>query len=106
MAMAACVLLAAGLGIRFYLLKPAPDVGVAPPGGGTAVKLVQIDTPRIERSNQPAVAEISIGPSKAYVASSDQEMYRRGVASRSPVVIASPVVSDDEGDRPLGLGFE
>jgi hypothetical protein len=106
MAMAACVVLAAGLGIRFYLVKPAPS-GVNPPiGTGGMSPVVMVETPRVEAASRPAVAEISIGPSKEYVASSDQEMYRRGVASRSPVVIASPVASDEEGDRPSGLGFE
>jgi hypothetical protein len=100
LAMAACLVLAAGLGIRFYM-KARP--GVDKPSN-TAVVIV--DTPKVETSNGPAVAEISIGPSKQYVASSDSEMYRVGVASRSPVVIAAPVASDEEGDRSLGLGFD
>jgi glycine/D-amino acid oxidase-like deaminating enzyme len=101
LAMAACVVLAAGLGIRFYMKAP-PAVG--PETGKTVVVIV--DTPTVERSSGTAVAEISIGPSKQYVASSDSEMYRVGVASRSPVVIAAPVTSDEEGDRSVGLGFD
>jgi hypothetical protein len=93
------------LGIRFYLIKPTPS-GVNPVGPVGTGRVVMVETPRVEVASRPAVAEISIGPSKEYVASSDQEMYRRGVASRSPVVIASPVASDEEGDRPSGLGFE
>jgi hypothetical protein len=109
LAMAACVVLAATLGIRFYMhggssgvVTPVgPQVGHSTP---TAVAIIK--TPEPEVSNKPAVAEITIGPSKAYVASADQEMYRSGVASRSAVVIASPVASDDDGDRAVGLGFE
>jgi negative regulator of sigma E activity len=102
LAMAACLLLAAGVGIRVYMTKPATNV-VHPTGQGA---LVMVETPKVEVSNQPAIAEISIGPSKEYVANSDQEFYPQGVASRSAVVIASPVVSDDDGDRPMGLGFD
>jgi negative regulator of sigma E activity len=105
MAMAACVLLAAGVGIRMYMHNPGTPSIVGPtppPPRGQAI--VMIDTPQIEKANQPAVAEISIGPSKEYVASSDSDSYRRGVASRSPVVIAAPVSSDDESAA--GLGFE
>jgi anti-sigma factor RsiW len=105
-AMAACVLLAAGVGIRMYMHNPAaPIVSVNPPNTSSRGQaIVMIDTPQIEKSKQPAVAEISIGPSKEYVASSDSDSYRRGVASRSPVVIATPVTSDDESAA--GLGFE
>jgi len=106
MAMAACVLLAAGVGIRMYMHNPGTPIAsvnpTPPPSHGQAI--VMIDTPQIEKANQPAVAEISIGPSKQYVASSDSDSYRRGVASRSPVVIAAPVSSDDESAA--GLGFE
>jgi hypothetical protein len=108
LAMAACVVLAATLGIRFYMhggstgeVTPV-NPGAAHPGPA----VVMVDTPKVEISNKPAVAEISIGPSKAYVANADQEMYRSGVASRSAVVIASPVTSDEDGDRAAGLGFD
>lgn len=106
MAMAACVLLAAGVGIRMYMHRPVgSDIVVGPintaPHGQA---IVMVETPQIETSKQAAVAEISIGPSKEYVASADPDSYRRGVASRSPVVIATPVTSDDESAA--GLGFE
>jgi negative regulator of sigma E activity len=101
LAMAACVVLAVGLGIRFYMKAPS---AVVPDTRGQVV--VFVDTPAVEKSNGTAVAEISIGPSKQYVASSDSDMYRVGVASRSPVVIAAPVAPEDEGDRSVGLGFE
>jgi hypothetical protein len=105
-AMAACVLLAAGVGLRMYMHNPtAPIVSVNPPNASShGQAIVMIDIPQIEKTNQTAVTEISIGPSKQYVASSDSDSYRRGVASRSPVVIAAPVTSDDESA--LGLGFE
>lgn len=102
LAMAACVILAAGVGIRVYLTKPAAVV--VHPTDQPA--LVMVETPKVEVSTQPAIAEISIGPSKEYVADSEQDVYPQGVASRSAVVIASPVVSDDDGDRPMGLGFD
>jgi hypothetical protein len=106
LAMAACVLLAAGVGLRIYM-HGNPGGVVTPVGPAqprTVVSLVE--TPQVELSKNPAVTEISIGPSKEYVASSEQQMYQSGVASRSAVVIASPVASDDDGDRPLGLGFD
>ena len=105
LAMAACVLLAAGLGIRFYMQGGSTGV-VTPTGQHSQTVVVSVvNTPQVEVSKNPAVTEIAIGPSKAYVASSDQE-YRSGVASRSAVVIASPVTSDDDADRPAGLGFD
>ena len=109
LAMAACVVLAATLGIRFYM--HGGSTGVLTPVGpqsihSTPTAVAVVETPQVETSSKPAVAEISIGPSKAYVASSDQEMYRSGVASRSAVVIASPVTSEEDGDRAAGLGFD
>jgi hypothetical protein len=106
MAMAACVLLAAGVGIRMYMHnqggsnRAVGPINIAPPGQA----IVMVETPQIETTKQAAIAEISIGPSKEYVASADPDSYRRGVASRSPVVIAAPVTSDDESAA--GLGFE
>jgi hypothetical protein len=105
-AMAACVLLAAGVGLRIYM-HGNPGGVVTPVGPAQPLTVVSlVETPQVELSKNPAVTEISIGPSKEYVASSEQQMYQSGVASRSAVVIASPVVSDDDGDRPLGLGFD
>jgi hypothetical protein len=105
-AMAACVLLATGVGIRMYMHnqggsnRAVGPTNIAPPGQA----IVMVETPQIETTKQAAIAEISIGPSKEYVASADPDSYRRGVASRSPVVIAAPVTSDDESAA--GLGFE
>jgi negative regulator of sigma E activity len=109
MAIAACLLLAAGVGIRMSMHNPGTTTVVGNPTNTSVTSargqaVVMIDTPQIEKASRPAVAEISIGPSKEYVASSDPDSYRRGVASRSPVVIAAPVSSDDEGAA--GLGFE
>jgi hypothetical protein len=54
-----------------------------------------VDVGRMEVTDQPAVAEIKIGPSPAYAAA-EGELNRRGVASRSPVVIVTPAVPDDD----------
>jgi hypothetical protein len=106
LALAACVLLAAGVGLRIYM-HGNPGGVVIPVGPAPApVTVVAVDTPHEELSTKPAVTEISIGPSKEYVATSEQLMYQSGVASRSAVVIASPVASDDDGDRSIGLGFD
>jgi hypothetical protein len=96
-AMAACVLGAAAVGIRMMQNR-----GTGPlPVPQTITKVAMVETPQAEPSNQPAVAEISIGPSKAYAEASDQELYRRGVATRSPVVIAVPVGSEDDADHSM-----
>ena len=106
LAMAACVLLAAGVGIRIYMHGNPGGVVTPVRPAQPPVAVSMVETPQVELSKNPAVTEISIGPSKEYVASSEQQMYQSGVASRSAVVIASPVASDDDGDRPLGLGFD
>jgi hypothetical protein len=105
-AVAACLVGAAAVGIRMYSghadqthvvsQRPTP---VDPAGPVVA----QVEIPKVEESNKPAVAEISIGPSKAYAEASDQGFYPSGVASRSPVVIAVPVGSDDDADHILGF---
>jgi negative regulator of sigma E activity len=95
MAIAASLLVATGIGA--LLLKndngSQPGVAVNP----APVVVADVTPPRAETATQPALAEISIGPSKAYAAMNDDGDYRRnGVASRSPVVIVSPVRSAEE----------
>ena len=97
-AMAACLLGATAVGIRMYQNRGHETI-TAP----TLQAIVEVHTPSAEQSNQPAVAEVSIGPSKAYAAVADDEFYRRGVASRSPVVIAVPVGTEDDSDHALGF---
>jgi len=98
LAMAACVIVAASLGIRFYNQshvgpRTGPSVGPV----AVAVKPVSIvETPQVEVASAAPVDEISIGPSNAYAESSDADLYRRGVAARSPVVIALPAASEDD----------
>jgi negative regulator of sigma E activity len=97
-AVAACVLLAAAVGLRSYVHRGGP-VEV------TRTVVAVVETPAAEKASEPAVAEVSIGPSKGYAAASDDEVYRRGVAAnRSPVVIVTPVDVHDDSDR--GLMFE
>jgi anti-sigma factor RsiW len=106
-AIAACVLVATGLGIRMYNKPVATPVTPGNPGGPTVV-VVQtvIETPTVEVAKSPAVAEISIGPSKAYAENTDADLYRRGIGSnRSQVVIATPAppADDDGSDHSLGI---
>ncbi|HEY7118894.1 MAG TPA: hypothetical protein VH475_20055 [Tepidisphaeraceae bacterium] len=110
LAVAACVMVATGLGIRAYL-----GGGGGGRGGETVVQVptphpvaagyVRVDGPTVETVGQPAVAEVSIGPSKAYAAS-NEELYDRGVANRSPVVIVTPVAGDASDDVEHWLGVE
>lgn len=103
-AVAACLLGAAAVGIKMYSGHPGntglPHTGTIGPVGAA---VAQVEIPRAEVSSQPAVAEISIGPSKAYAEVSDQEFYHHGVASRAPVVIAVPVGNDDDAEHVLGF---
>jgi negative regulator of sigma E activity len=98
LAVAACLAVAAAVGIRAYLNRGPVTSGPKP------VAVVEVGGP--ERSNATAVASIEIGPSAAYVTRlEDEEMFGRGVASaRTPMVIALPAPVADEGDR--GLMFE
>jgi hypothetical protein len=112
-AIAACVLLATGLGIRMYTTRPvAGPMGPGTDGPGPVVAVntkpqTVIEIPTVEIGNRPAVAEISIGPSKAYAENTDADLYRRGIGNRSQVVIATPaapaVPSDDDANA---LGIE
>jgi negative regulator of sigma E activity len=104
-AVAASVLIATGLGLTIYFKSTTPGTTGPTQTGMVSPQLAitVIDTPKVETSAQPAVAEISIGPSKSYASSSDDEYYRRGVSSRSAVVIATPVGLDDDADHPLGF---
>jgi hypothetical protein len=106
-AVAACLLVAAGLGIRAYVHRgatggtgPGHDQIAVNPTKGTLL----VETPTVEVASRPAVAEVSIGPSAQYAVDSDEGLYRRGVAARSPVVIATPVSSNEDAER--GLMFE
>lgn len=102
-AVAACLLGAAAVGIRMYSGHSGNTLVTQPnPVGPVGTVVAQVEIPKAEVSSQPAVAEISIGPSKAYADVSNQEFYH-GVASRAPVVIAVPVGSDDDADHILGF---
>jgi hypothetical protein len=111
-AVAACVLIATGIGMWAYR-------GGSPtsPGTGTPTQIVKQDQPKIdtttpeyvivtptsEDSKDPAVAEISIGPSKSYAAS--DVGYQRVAGSRSPVVIVTPAAGGQDDFEPW-LGVE
>ena len=106
-AMAACVAMAAGVGIFAYVHRgqtggtgPGRDQIAVNPTKGTLI----VEAPAVEVASRPAVAEVSIGPSRDYAIDSDEGLYRRGVAARSPVVIATPVSSNEDAER--GLMFE
>jgi hypothetical protein len=111
MAVAACVLIATGIGLRTYLGQnhgapgtPTPgnsSVAVAPTGPKSDFEII---TPTSEDSKQPAVAEISIGPSKSYAAS--DVGYQRLAGSRSPVVIVTPAGGERPDDFEPWLGVE
>jgi anti-sigma factor RsiW len=113
LAVAAVVLVATGLGLRTYWggNHGTPGTGqqaqVAQSQSNpveTATTLVQITTPTPEDSKQPAVAEISIGPSKSYAAS--DVGYQRVAGSRSPVVIVTPANGERQDDWEPWLGVE
>jgi len=96
-AVAACLIGAAAVGIRMYTHQSP----VAPSPMGTGQAIAEVVIPTAEGSNQPAVAEVSIGPSKTYAEVEDQELYRRNVASRAPVVIAVPLGNEDDSDHAM-----
>jgi hypothetical protein len=110
-AVAACVLVATGIGLTAYL-------GGHSGTPGTGTKLAQTDVPKVDRSKDvlvsiltptsedskdPAVAEISIGPSKSYAAS--DMGYERVAGNRSPVVIVTPAGAGQDDFEPW-LGVE
>ena len=108
MALAACLAVAAAVGIRAYL-RPDP---VTPAGTGTDRTTVVADKGTIrvdiggpEKATATAVAKVEIGPSPEYARlREEQESYDSGVASsRSPIVIALPVSASDELDRTYGM---
>jgi hypothetical protein len=105
-AMAACVAMAAGVGILVYMHRGQPSGRGGTPG--VAIEnpkaTLIVEAPTVEVASRPAVAEVSIGPSAQYAVDSDEGLYRRGVAARSPVVIATPVSSNEDAER--GLMFE
>jgi anti-sigma factor RsiW len=106
-ALAACLAVAAAVGIRAYLRPTA----VTPDNTGTDQLTVVADKGRIqvdiggpEKSPATAVAQISIGPSAEYARLQQRESYDGGFASsRSPIVIALPVSASDEFDRNYGM---
>jgi len=114
LAVAACVLVATGIGLKAYLgsghsatptqIAKQDQTKVDAP---TPTYVINVVTPTSETSKEPAVAEISIGPSKSYAASDEGYRYS---ANRSPVVIVTP--ADRASDRlaedtePSWLGFE
>ena len=89
LAMAACIAVAAAVGIRAYLRPAGTVVGPATP-----VAVVKIEVGGPERSAATAVAQIKIGPSEEYVKlAEERELYGGAVASgRGPIVIALPEV--------------
>jgi hypothetical protein len=103
-AMAACVAVAATIGLR-QLNHSTPIAPTNPGKIEVAVNqppVVEIEAPTVELANKPPVAEISIGPSNSYAVTSDEGLYRRGVASRPAIVIAVPArpanSTDDDAD--------
>jgi negative regulator of sigma E activity len=106
LAVAACVMIAAAIGIRAYLRHPT---AVGPNGGNpTPVAVVNVEIGGPEKTTATAVASVEIGPSATYAARQEEdELYRRGVASssRAPIVIAFPAPAED-ADRSYGGMFE
>src|SRR5437763_2310389 len=103
LAVAACVLVVTGLGLRTYMMTGGnTNTGVphaiaptpVPPTLADATPKVEIDVSTAEAAKQPAVADVSIGPSKSYAASDEGYHYQ---ANRSPVVIVTP--ADRASDR-------
>jgi anti-sigma factor RsiW len=107
LAVAACVLLVAGLGIRFMMQRGtgSDQTAVGPKTATTPQAIVMVEGPTVETAGpgKSQVAEVSIGPSNAYAVNSDEELYRRGVANRPQVVIAFPVTQIDDSDHALGF---
>jgi hypothetical protein len=97
LAVAACLAVAAAVGIRAYLHRPGPV-------GPQRVAVVEIGGP--EKRAGTAVASVEIGPSEAYARRlEDEEMFGEvGSSARTPIVIALPAPVSDEGDR--GWSFE
>ena len=105
LAMAACITVAAAIGIRAYLRQDATTnitVGPVQPIGPFVAK---VDVAGPEKAAATAVAQISIGPSAEYTRLQEQdESFSRGLASaRSPIVIALPVSVSDDTDRAYGM---
>jgi hypothetical protein len=98
MALAACLVIGAAVGIRAYL---RPTVV----GPTTPVAVVKIEVGGPETAAAVAVAEIKIGPSEEYVKlAEERELYGRGLASgRGPIVIALPVSVSEDLDRGYGM---
>jgi hypothetical protein len=115
LAVAACVLVATGLGLRSYYMMTGGNTNtggshlvtqtpVTPQVADASSKpKVEIDVPTAEDTKQPAVAEISIGPSKSYAASDTGYRYQ---ANRSPVVIVTPADRAPDDTEPSWLGVE
>jgi hypothetical protein len=114
LAVAACVLVATGLGLRSYMTTTGGTaggpqaVGPTPPVTHVAVAhaaspKVEIEVPTAEAADRPAVAEVSIGPSKSYAASDEAYHY---VANRSPLVIVTPADRGGDDLESSWLGFE
>ena len=109
LAVAACVLIATGIGFKAYLgghagtptqIAKQDHTKVDAP---TPTFVINVVTPTSEVSKDPAVAEISIGPSKSYAAS--DVGYERVAGSRSPVVIVTPANAGQDDFEPW-LGVE
>jgi anti-sigma factor RsiW len=114
LAVAACVLVATGLGLRSYMTTGGntntggthvvAPASVPPQGLAQApTPKVEIDVPTAEDTKQPAVAEITIGPSKSYAASDEGYHY---TANRSPVVIVTPADRGSDDAESSWLGVE
>ena len=103
LAVAACLAVAAAVGIRAYLNR-SPGTG---PGPIATNPQIVIDIGGPERSTGTAVASVEIGPSEvALRRAEDEEMFGDGALSaRTPIVIALPAPAADEGDRG-GWAFE
>jgi anti-sigma factor RsiW len=99
MALAACLVIGAAVGIRAYLRPTATTVQPT----GPVVAKIEIGGP--ERATATAVAQVKIGPSEEYVKlAEERELYGQGVASgRGPIVIALPVSVSEDLDRGYGM---
>ena len=114
LAVAACVLVGTTLGLRTYWgSQPASTGGGtevvqkdAPPTAGTEPEPIVVTVPAPEGSDQPAIADIAVGPSKEYAGSYDESYTSR--RNRSPVVILTPATRpsperQDEAESWMGI---
>jgi negative regulator of sigma E activity len=96
LAVAACVLVGTTLGLRTYWGGKSANTGSdtrivkndVKPAANPDPEPIVVLVPTPEGSDQPAVADITVGPSKEYAGSYDESYTSR--RNRSPVVILTP----------------